>query len=74
MLTAEETGELDGMMDEAVASHRRWVGRDALRVTYTGWGCLILIGAILTILGFYLGASGYVRELLHQFDKMMEEI
>ena len=34
-----------------------------------GFGVLSSGGA-----GFYLGASGYVRELLSQFDKMMEEI
>lgn len=74
METAEETGELDGMIDETVQSLEDAADHAALRTTYYGWGLLILISAAVTILAIYLGTSGYVNALLDWFDDMMEEI
>jgi len=74
METAEETGELDGMIDETVQSLEDSADHAALRATYWGWGLLILVSAAVTILAIYLGTSGYVNALLDWFDDMMEEI
>ncbi|HOS94799.1 MAG TPA: type II secretion system F family protein [Armatimonadota bacterium] len=74
METAEETGELDSMIDETVQSLEDSADHAALRATYWGWGLLILVSVAVTVLAIYLGTSGYVNALLEWFDDMMEGI
>jgi len=70
--TAEDTGELDNVLEDSVRMLEESADRESIRRTVWVWALLLLLSAVLVITGVVLGMVGYYKKLMEMFDSLME--
>jgi type II secretory pathway component PulF len=71
--TAEETGELDVMLDECLEMLDDEADRQSLRRSIWSWALLLLLTAVLVGAGVIVGVVGYYNRIMEFYDSFLTE-